>query len=84
MDPAHQDLSVASHSRETPILRWRSDAILSFYSDYTRGQGMDGGVENRAMRDAANSNPPLARDGTVYRFQIPVAFDGASGFESLS
>lgn len=62
-------------------LRWRGNGRLSFDSDYTRGQGMAGCVENRTMRDARYSGPALRRDGTSYQVQVQLAFDGAGGFD---
>lgn len=62
-------------------VRWKGNGRFGFDSDYTRGQGMAGCVENRTMRDAGFSGTALKRDGTSYQVQVQLAFDGAGGFD---
>jgi len=62
-------------------LRWGENNTLSFDSDYTRDQGMNGCVENRELRNARYSGPRLRRDGTQYHFQAIVEFDGSGDFD---
>lgn len=62
-------------------LRWRSDNTLSFDSDYTRGQGMAGCVENQGLRSARYLGPTLRRDGTPYELQVLLVFHGQGAFD---
>jgi len=62
-------------------VRWGSSGALSFDSDYTKGKGMAGCVENRGLRNARYRGPSLKRDGTPYKFQATVQFDGEGGFD---
>lgn len=62
-------------------LRWGSGGALSFDSDYTKGKGMSGCVENRSLRNAGYRGPSLKRDGTPYKLQVSLAFDGNGGFD---
>lgn len=62
-------------------VRWGSGGALSFDSDYTKGKGMAGCVENRGLRNARYQGPALKRDGTPYKFQATVQFDGKGGFD---
>lgn len=61
-------------------LRWTGGNTLRFDSDYTRGKGMAGCVENRSLRGAQYRGPSLKRDGTAYRLQVKLTFDGNGGF----
>ena len=61
-------------------LRWTRGNTFRFDSDYTRGKGMAGCVENRALRSARYIGPSLRRDGTSYHLQLKLAFDGGAGF----
>ncbi len=62
-------------------VRWQSNNTLSFDSDYTRDQGMDGCVQNREMRNARYSGPRLQRNGTPYQFRALLDFDGNGNFD---
>lgn len=62
-------------------LRWQGNGTLSFDSDYTKGKGMDGCIENRSLRNASFRGPPLRRDGTRYQLQVATAFDGEGSFD---
>ena len=62
-------------------IRWEGSGKLRLFSDYTRGQGMAGCVENRRLRDARYVGPRLRRDGTQYKMQIRLQFDGTGSFD---
>ncbi|RWX36786.1 hypothetical protein EHI43_08870 [Rhizobium leguminosarum] len=62
-------------------LRWTGGNSLRFDSDYTRGKGMAGCVENRGLRGAGYHGPSLRRDGTPYHLRVTLAFDGQGGFD---
>ncbi|WP_326893470.1 hypothetical protein U8P73_31145 (plasmid) [Rhizobium beringeri] len=62
-------------------LRWTGSNTFRFDSDYTRGKGMAGCVENRVLRGAGYHGPSLRRDGTPYHLHVTLAFDGQGGFD---
>lgn len=62
-------------------LRWQGNGTLSFDSDYTKGKGMAGCVENRSLRNARYHGSALRRDGTAYQLQVKLAFDGEGSFD---
>jgi hypothetical protein len=62
-------------------VRWRLEGTLSFDSDYTKGKGMAGCYVNLGLRQAEYQGPPLQRDGTPYKFDATVEFDGNGGFD---
>ncbi len=62
-------------------LRWTGSNTFRFDSDYTRGKGMAGCVENRGLRGAGYHGPSLRRDGTPYHLHVTLAFDGQGGFD---
>ncbi len=62
-------------------VRWKSDNTLGFDSDYTRDQGMDGCVENRALRDQRYTGARLQRNGTPHKLQVLLTFDGNGNFD---
>ncbi len=62
-------------------LRWTATNTFKFDSDYTRGKGMEGCVLNPALRGAYYDGTPLKRDGTQYRLQVALAFDGQGSFD---
>ncbi|WP_246799130.1 hypothetical protein [Rhizobium leguminosarum] len=62
-------------------LRWTGGNALRFDSDYTRGKGMAGCVENRGLRGAGYHGPSLRRNGTPYHLRVTLAFDGQGGFD---
>lgn len=69
------------HGCSPPVsLRWTAANRLRFDSDYTRGQGMAGCVENNVLRSAKYSGPPLRRDGTPYDLRLELAFSGGGEF----
>ena len=61
-------------------IRWMGNNTLRFDSDYTRGKGMSGCVQNRSLRSAKYTGSKLKRDGTSYHLQVRLAFDGDGGF----
>ncbi|WP_267139398.1 hypothetical protein [Anianabacter salinae] len=61
-------------------LRWRGNGELSFDSDYTRDQGMQGCTPNQQMRSARFTGPRLVRDGRAYAMRVFLTFDGQGGF----
>jgi hypothetical protein len=62
-------------------LRWQGNGSLSFDSDYTKGKGMAGCVENRELRNAGYRGPSLKRNGTAYDLQVALMFDGNGAFD---
>lgn len=62
-------------------LRWQANGSLSFDSDYTKGKGMAGCVENRGLRNAGYRGPSLKRNGTAYDLQVGLMFDGDGAFD---
>lgn len=62
-------------------VRWKANGELRFDSDYTKGKGMKGCVENAALRNATYLGPILLRDGTIYSFKTVFQFDGKGRFE---
>lgn len=62
-------------------LRWRENNTLSFDSNYTRDQGMDGCVVNHELQNARFSGPRLRRDGTPFNFRAILEFDGDGNFD---
>lgn len=62
-------------------IRWNDDNSIWFSSDYTRDQGEAGCVDNRALMDARYYGPTLLRDGTRYKLQVLLAFDGSGSFD---
>lgn len=62
-------------------LRWTRGNTFRFDSDYTRGRGMNGCVRNSSLRSARYSGPALRRNGTRYRLQVALAFDGKGSFD---
>jgi len=62
-------------------LRWQNNNTLSFDSNYTRDQGMDGCEINHELQNARYSGPRLRRDGTQYHFRAVLEFDGNGNFD---
>ena len=63
-------------------LRWQGNNTFSFDSDYNSRAETDRCVENRQMRNARYSGPRLRRDGTEYKLQVRLDFDGKGGFRA--
>lgn len=61
-------------------LDWHSDNRLRFRSSYSLDKGVSDCVYNQQMISARYAGPRLKRDGTVYKLQVLVRFDGAAGF----
>ncbi|MGI0523975.1 hypothetical protein [Rhizobium giardinii] len=61
-------------------VRWGRNNRLSFDSDYTKGIGMAGCVQNVSLRRSGYTGPPLKRDGTKYPIKVVLAFDGNGSF----
>lgn len=62
-------------------LRWQGNGSLSFDSDYTKGKGMAGCVENRSLRNVRYRGPSLKRNGTAYLLKVAMTFDGQGAFD---
>lgn len=63
-------------------LDWHSDNRLRFRSSYSLDKGVADCVYNNEMTNVRYSGPRLRRDGTAYKLQVVVKFDGASGFST--
>ncbi len=63
-------------------LDWHSDNRLRFRSSYSLDKGVADCVYNNEMINARYTGPRLRRDGTVYKLQVLVQFNGKSGFNT--
>lgn len=61
-------------------IHWNPNNTLSFYSAYSLDKGAHDCVENVALVKQRYTGPRLRRDGTAYKLQVIMNFDGDGGF----
>lgn len=63
-------------------IHWNPNNTLSFYSSYSLDKGAHDCVENAALVKQRYTGPRLRRDGTAYKLQVIMNFDGDGGFSA--